>query len=771
VNPRLARVASARGVVVLAALLALALTLPSLAGGLAQDDWLQRLAVRPDPRVPVDAAAPWDLFVFERGDLAGQRRRMDDGARPWWMVPGLRVAFLRPLSSLTHYLDYRLAPRLPALAHLHSLAWFALAVAAVARLYRRVAGPTALAGAAALLYAVDDAHGLAVGWLANRNALIATLAGALCLHAHDRWRREGWRPGAALAPALFAAGLLAGEAALGALGYLAAHALFLDPGRGWRRALPLAPYLALVAGWRALYHALGYGAYGSGFYIDPAREPAEFVRALFSRFPALLVGLFGLPPSELVLAIPGAARVALLSVGLGLLAWIAAGLRPLLRDPLMRFWALGCALSVVPMCATWPNDRLLFFPGIGAMALVAALISRGTGRAPSGRALAVVLVVIHAVLAPLLLPVRSLSFRLLFGGMQERAAATLPSDEAVTRQRLVVVNAPSFTAPVMGIALRGLSGGRVPRRSLVLSAGIGRVAVTRVDERTVELRPEGGFLTDPISIALRGPGFPYRAGERVTLTGLDVTVGAVTPDGRPLAARFRFDRALEDGALRWVVWGAGGFEPFALPAPGATVTVPAIDPMALARGASRAALAPEQLGEQHLPVAPRVEALPPHRGLGVVEARQQHVLGARPHQVLQVELPVVGAAGPHLPEPLVEGVEPGGGRGRPGRGLDEPPRRRCGVDAGEQRGEALGGELHPPGAGPDEVEAPALQRLREAPVGAGEGLLVPPEEEALQHARRAPGRLREQHAGAARGERGRVGERPERLEAALGVAA
>ena len=136
-NPRLARVASARGVVVLAALLALALTLPSLAGGLAQDDWLQRLAVRPDPRVPVDAAAPWDLFVFERGDLAGQRRRMDDGARPWWMVPGLRVAFLRPLSSLTHYLDYRLAPRLPALAHLHSLAWFALAVAAVARLYRR----------------------------------------------------------------------------------------------------------------------------------------------------------------------------------------------------------------------------------------------------------------------------------------------------------------------------------------------------------------------------------------------------------------------------------------------------------------------------------------------------------------------------------------------------------------------------------------------------------------------------------------------------------
>ena len=548
-------------IVAIAALLAFVLTAPSLAGGLAQDDWLQFLSVNPNPRLPVTQAAPWDLFVFERGERIEQRRLMDEGLRPWWMVPGLRMAFFRPLSSLTHFVDYRLAPSLPALAHLHSLIWFALAVAAVARLYRRLMGPIALAGGAALLYAVDDAHGLAVGWLANRNAIIATFFGALCIHAHDRWRSDGWRPGALLAPMLFAVGLCAGEAILGALAYLVAHVLFLDK-RG-RRGFVIAPYVLVVIVWRLIYQALGYGAWGSGFYIDPGREPGAFLIALVTRMPTLLVGQLALPPSELLLAIPGATRIALLALGVVFLIWIAVSLP---RDPRTRFWLTGCVLAVIPMCATWPNDRLLFFPGIGAMALVASLI---VGKR---RVLAGALIATHVVIAPLLLPVRSLSFRVLFGGIQARAAATLPDDGDV-----VVINAPMFTAPVMGMALRGLAGKKMPHRTLVLSAGMAALSVTRIDDRTIDLHPDGGFLTDPMSVALRGPDFPMHVGDEVALAGVTATVLSVDA-GRPLAARFHFDSPLQDGDRRWVMWRGSGFVPFALPRIGETIAVPALDP-------------------------------------------------------------------------------------------------------------------------------------------------------------------------------------------------
>ena len=55
------------------------------------------------------------------------------------MVVGaqLKVAFYRPLSSLTHRLDYALFPDAPRLMYLHSIAWLALALHLVARLYRR----------------------------------------------------------------------------------------------------------------------------------------------------------------------------------------------------------------------------------------------------------------------------------------------------------------------------------------------------------------------------------------------------------------------------------------------------------------------------------------------------------------------------------------------------------------------------------------------------------------------------------------------------------
>src|SRR5258707_5125 len=82
---------------------------------------------------------------------------------------------------------------------------------ATARFYRRMLGATWVAGVAALVYAVDDARGATVGFIANRNVLVAAAFGVPALIAHDRARRDGSRPAAWLAPLLLAGALFSKE--------------------------------------------------------------------------------------------------------------------------------------------------------------------------------------------------------------------------------------------------------------------------------------------------------------------------------------------------------------------------------------------------------------------------------------------------------------------------------------------------------------------------------------------------------------------------------
>ena len=120
---------------------------------------------------------------------------MDIGVFPWWTDPTLKAEFLQALTVLTHRLDYALWPDSPALMHAQSLFWLGTAVAAAAVFYRRMLGATWVAAVAALLFAVDDARGATVGFIANRNVLIAATFGVSALVCHDRWQAWGLAAG------------------------------------------------------------------------------------------------------------------------------------------------------------------------------------------------------------------------------------------------------------------------------------------------------------------------------------------------------------------------------------------------------------------------------------------------------------------------------------------------------------------------------------------------------------------------------------------------
>jgi hypothetical protein len=568
--------------------LALLLVSPSLGIGPMGDDYMHMARVDPRLHAPGFAYAPLDLFTFVSGDPSQRAVLLEEGVFGWWMAADSRVAFWRPLSSLTHVLDHLLWPRSWVLAHAHSMTWFAALLVVLAALYRRFHAPW-IAHLALVLYAVDDARGWVLGWVAHRNALVAATLAFAALLVHDRARRDGWRPGRWLAPALFAAALLGGEAALGVTGYLLAHALFIDSGPLPRRLARLWPYAALSVAWLAAYKALGYGTSGGGMYLNPLDEPTLYLRALAERLPVLLAAQVWLSVADVWLLLPTPAKVVAYALALGVLVGFAALLAPLWRRrPASRFWALGAVLSLPPACATFPMDRLLTFAGVGAFAAVALVLAEwqeggAFALLPRARRAVVTIAVsllacLHLVLAPLVLPVRVLTVDLA-ARMGERLEASIPRDESIRGRTLVILSSSAELTTFPPWMQRQVHGGPRPRSMRVLASCFATLRVSRPDATTLRVRPAEGFLDNETLRMVRGLSRPFRRGDEVVLSDMRARVQDVTADGRPAEVDFDFAVPLEDASLLWMRLQRGGaLAPWSPPAVGESQLLPSVSP-------------------------------------------------------------------------------------------------------------------------------------------------------------------------------------------------
>src|SRR5438477_398083 len=81
-------------------LLAILLTLPSLWVGWAIDDYYQRWVLVQSPAYADLLPARLDMFNFVDGDVQRNERMKEIGLVPWWIYPGLRGAFWKPVTAL-----------------------------------------------------------------------------------------------------------------------------------------------------------------------------------------------------------------------------------------------------------------------------------------------------------------------------------------------------------------------------------------------------------------------------------------------------------------------------------------------------------------------------------------------------------------------------------------------------------------------------------------------------------------------------------------------
>jgi len=563
-SPRVGLVAIAIGVV---------LNLPSVPSGWHLDDLLHRahfLEVGPLMDSSDMTNRMFDFLSGDPGDIAALK---EIGVMPWWAYDEIRIRFWRPLSSFTHVVDYALWPNSGALMHLQNLAWLALLLSATSMLYRRLMVVPLVAGLASLLYALDDAHGLPTGFLANRNALVATALGVLSVVWLDRWRRDGWSPGAWLSPTAFGLALLGGESGIGAAPYLLGYAIFLESKSGARRLSSIVPHAVVGVVWLVVYKVSGYGTYGSGFYLDPVGQTGEWLSHFFIRAPLLLLGQWFLPPSSFAFAWSPSQAMGVAGFGVVVLAFILTLVWPILkRDPVARFLAFGMLLSVVPITAGFPHDRLLFFVGVGAMGLLAMLLHRLFDREQSptlGRSIGWVLVLVHVFVAAFLQIVMTTAMAAqepIYAG----PARSLPDDAALERQKLIVVNPPSFFYGQYDMLVRRFDGRPAPQSLLMMAPGITNLTITRASETTLSIDAEDGFLMSAFDDVYRGRSFPVPRDYRLELEDVKIAVVGFTDDGRPRSVRFAFNRPLEDDSYRFVRYEAGTYLPFNLPPIGGT---------------------------------------------------------------------------------------------------------------------------------------------------------------------------------------------------------
>ncbi len=540
---------------------------PGLWAPLILDDYAQRAMAHGDvsPR-----RSAFDLYNFiDDGDRAFL---FDCGAIPWWTNPPLTLRFLRPLSSALVWLDIRAFGYGSFGAHLHSLLWWAAAVAATYALLRALVNPrAALLGAAAFAVAPSQAPPLL--WVANRDVLVATAFGTAGLLLYARWRDRRRPADAVLSGLMFGAAVLAGEYALCFAGYVFAMELVRRKESVLRRLTGGLPFAVPATAYIFAFIGLHYGTRGSGFYRSPLDDMASYALGAPRRAAVLVsAAWFGFDDVYWG-AQPQPAAILL---GLGTIAVLAVPLWRVLRglDERTRSqatWMLaGSVLALLPVLAAEPSIRVLDVSMVGVSGLVGLLLDRaahrGTDKGSAGRDVTVVVAIAlglaHYVRGPVD-TVRAIRQYIEAVTGFDKRTAWLREHLDRTKSTVLVLRADSPPATLwMPFMLRDWA----PAHWRVLTFRAGLMTAVRRGPRTLEItsRDHPLFPTGPFDLFRNTD--ELHSGDVVEVPGMRATLLQVDDQHAPKQVRLDFDVDLDDSSVQTISERESGFEEVALPA-------------------------------------------------------------------------------------------------------------------------------------------------------------------------------------------------------------
>lgn len=366
-----------------AALVAVAVYLPTLGHGWVYDDQMEvvrNALIRSFARLP-------EVFTTTA-----------------WAGSGMETYLYRPLAMVTYMVNHAVSGADPWSYHLVNVLLHGAATLLVVRLARAWGLPAAAAGITGLVFAAHPVHVEAVAPVFGRKDLLATILVLGMALAHRRAvsgagaRRWAWG-----APLLYLGAMLSKEVGIVGIALVAAQDAFLEPDRRaflGRRSVPV--LYAAYAGAAALFLALrtaatgGLGIPDTAFWDNPLVEAGPGVRLATGLVVAAKgVGLLLLPvgqsPDWSYDAIPvvaSAADARLWAALGGAAALGAAHALPRVRRSVLPLAVAWYGISLLPtanllvVSGTIFAERLLYLPSVAFALAAGAALAGVTARPP-----------------------------------------------------------------------------------------------------------------------------------------------------------------------------------------------------------------------------------------------------------------------------------------------------------------------------------------------------------------------------------------------------
>lgn len=539
------------------------LYLPSLFGYYYKDDIIQlALLMGIDHQLIPDSADRFlKLFSFYGtfSDSLAESQTVNNsfveaGVFPWWTSSNAYIHFFRPVTELSHYLDFYLFGTHAFFAHLHSLLWFLGAMVILSRLYQNYASSTLVAGLALVLYGVDYSFSFPVSWIANRNALLALFFMSASFYFFTQHHRTELLKYYLFSLILFVLGLLSAEFSIGILAYFFAFTLIMDH-TPWRRRIARSlPFIVIFFTYLIFYKSMGFGTKNVAFYTNPINEPVTFLFQLLERLPLLFASQFYFLPSEI--SFNEALKPIHLVVSLAFIGLSFFLFKPILKgNPTNQFWLVASILAMALTTMTIPQERVLFFAAIGGNLLLAELIKYYVNSINKWSRYPIrFLMVLHLAISPLLIIALNTSLANLTNQIK---SLMINFNESIDPQKSIIIlnsQSSSFHIPFYRHIL-----GLPPVQSLYqLAATTKPLTVCQQGEDSFTLE-----LSDGIRISAMERDMdqnPFKVGDQYSFDELSLKVLKVTQDGRPQKLIVKLQQPIKSNHYEFFVMNKKDFQ-------------------------------------------------------------------------------------------------------------------------------------------------------------------------------------------------------------------
>jgi len=546
------------------------LALPAVLSGWMNDDYFFDT-----PLYETDAPFGYYRFMerFEEANL-----------QPWYTSPDYRLRFLRPLASLTLHLDFAVFGGSPLAAHVHSLVWSLVLLLGGFAVLRRVL-PERESSWAMWIFTFAICHAWGAGWIAARHAVLGGAFAMWSAAFYLRWRAGEGRRHGVVSLILFGLGLAAGEMALALAAFVLCYEVAGARDRWRTRLLSLVPTAAVALAYLVAYKALGYGASGSGAYLDPVSQPGAYLAGAVPKILAVL-GSFGLGVPAMMRVIPGAGGITLAAGVLVLVLLVAGFLLSRSRlDPEPRralgWLALAVVLPLIPGLAGLAQGREFVLSAVAFAALAATLLRSLLSRKGPwyGRILP------YAVAGLMLLGLFGIDPLSRLGQSFFIRAASEAMADAGKRSKIscpggapvYVVNGDLMRAVGFPFAIARQQGITFPGWQQ-LATPDSDITVKRVADDTLVIASKDKSLINDFLYVYRPAGDPLAAGDVFEIEGLRAEVNAAT-DAGPTEVAFTIPGLARPSGACFLRYADEALETWTPPAVGESATIEFVPPM------------------------------------------------------------------------------------------------------------------------------------------------------------------------------------------------